>query len=231
MKNSTSLPINQWSQDDRPREKLLLKGRSALSDAELIAILIGSGSKNETAVSLARRILQSNAQNLNQLAKLSIADLQQYKGIGEAKAISIIAALEIGRRRRLEEAMEVPKIADSQSVFKLMQPLIGDLAHEEFWIVFLNNSNKVLHKFQLSKGGLTGTLVDIRLIYKKALEVSATALILCHNHPSGKLQPSPSDIEITRKIKDAGKLMDIQVLDHLIITEKAYFSFADEGRL
>ena len=231
MKNSTSLPINQWSQDDRPREKLLLKGRSALSDAELIAILIGSGSKNETAVSLARRILQSNAQNLNQLAKLSIADLQQYKGIGEVKAISIIAALEIGRRRRLEEAMEVPKIADSQSVFKLMQPLIGDLAHEEFWIVFLNNSNKVLHKFQLSKGGLTGTLVDIRLIYKKALEVSATALILCHNHPSGKLQPSPSDIEITRKIKDAGKLMDIQVLDHLIITEKAYFSFADEGRL
>jgi len=231
VKNSTSLPINQWSQDDRPREKLLLKGRSALSDAELIAILIGSGSKNETAVSLARRILQSNAQNLNQLAKLSIADLQQYKGIGEVKAISIIAALEIGRRRRLEEAMEVPKIADSQSVFKLMQPLIGDLAHEEFWIVFLNNSNKVLHKFQLSKGGLTGTLVDIRLIYKKALEVSATALILCHNHPSGKLQPSPSDIEITRKIKDAGKLMDIQVLDHLIITEKAYFSFADEGRL
>ncbi len=231
MKNSTSLPINQWSQDDRPREKLLLKGRSALSDAELIAILIGSGSKNETAVSLARRILQSNAQNLNQLAKLSIADLQQYKGIGEVKAISIIAALEIGRRRRLEEAMEVPKIADSQSVFKLMQPLIGDLAHEEFWIVFLNNSNKVLQKFQLSKGGLTGTLVDIRLIYKKALEVSATALILCHNHPSGKLQPSPSDIEITRKIKDAGKLMDIQVLDHLIITEKAYFSFADEGRL
>ncbi len=231
MKKSKSLPITEWSLDDRPREKLLLKGNAALSDAELLAILIGSGSRNESAVALSKRILQTNSYNLNQLARLTITDLQKFKGIGQAKAVTIVAALELGRRRRLEKALEKPKITSSKAVFELMQPVIGDLAHEEFWVVYLNNSNKVITKVQMSKGGLTGTLVDTRLIYKKAIEVSATGIILCHNHPSEKLQPSQSDKDITQKIKAAGKVMDISVLDHLIITEKAYFSFADEGML
>jgi DNA repair protein RadC len=221
--------IKSWAEDDRPREKLQLKGKSALSDAELIAILIGSGSKNESAVDLSKRILGSIDNNLNKLGKLSITDLQKFKGIGEAKAITIITALELGRRRRLEEALVVPKITSSKAVFDLMQPLIGELQHEEFWIVYLNNSNKVLLKEQSSKGGLTGTLVDVRLVFKKAIDVSATAIILCHNHPSGKLQPSTADKSITEKLKRAGETLDIKVLDHLIITENAYFSFADES--
>jgi DNA repair protein RadC len=221
--------IKSWAEDDRPREKLILKGKTALSDAELIAILLGSGSRNESAVDLAKRILSSIDNNLNKLGKLSVSDLQKFKGIGEAKAISIITALELGRRRRLEEAMVVPKITSSKSVFELMQPLIGELQHEEFWIVYLNNSNKVLLKEQSSKGGLTGTLVDVRLVFKKALDLFATAIILCHNHPSGKLQPSQADKSITEKLKRAGETLDIKVLDHLIITENAYFSFADES--
>jgi len=231
MEKKKSLPITQWSLDDRPREKLLLKGNTALSDAELLAILISSGSKNESAVELAKRMLKASSQNINKLARLSISDLQKFKGIGQAKAVSIVAALELGKRRRLETALEVQKISSSKSVFELMQPIIGDLKHEEFWVVYLNNSNNVLVKEQLSKGGLTGTLVDTRLIYKKAIEVGATGIILCHNHPSEKLTPSQSDKEITRKITAAGKVMDIAVLDHLIVTEKAYFSFADEGIL
>ncbi|RXP63275.1 JAB domain-containing protein [Lutibacter sp. HS1-25] len=226
-----SLSIKAWAEDDRPREKLLLKGKSALSDAELIAILIGSGSRNESAVDLSKRILNSIENNLNTLGKLTALDLQKFKGIGEAKAISIITALELGRRRRLEEALEVPKITSSKSVFEIMQPLIGELQHEEFWIVYLNNSNKVLLKEQLSKGGLTGTLVDVRLVFKRALDLFATAVILCHNHPSGKLQPSVADKSITSKLKLAGETLDIKVLDHLIITENAYFSFADESIL
>jgi DNA repair protein RadC len=221
--------IKSWAEDDRPREKLILKGKTALSDAELIAILLGSGSRNESAVDLAKRILSSIDNNLNKLGKLSVSDLQKFKGIGEAKAISIITALELGRRRRLEEAMVVPKITSSKSVFELMQPLIGELQHEEFWIVYLNNSNKVLLKEQSSKGGLTGTLVDVRLVFKKAVDLFATAIILCHNHPSGKLQPSQADKSITEKLKRAGETLDIKVLDHLIITENAYFSFADES--
>jgi DNA repair protein RadC len=224
-----SLSIKSWAEDDRPREKLMLKGKSVLSDAELIAILIGSGSRNESAVELSKRILSSIENNLNALGKLSIADLQKFKGIGEAKAISIITALELGRRRRLEEALEVPKITSSKSVFEIMQPILGELPHEEFWIIYLNNSNKVLLKEQLSKGGLTGTLVDVRLVFKKALDLFATAIILCHNHPSGKLQPSTADKSITNKLKLAGETLDIKVLDHLIITENAYFSFADES--
>jgi DNA repair protein RadC len=231
MQKKISLPISKWSLDDRPREKLLLKGNQSLSDAELIAILIGSGSKDESAVDLAKRILNANANNLNKLARLTISDLQKFKGIGEAKAISIIAALELGRRRRLETALKIPKITSSQAVFELMQPIIGDLSHEEFWIIFLNNSNKVIAKQQLSKGGLTGTLVDTRIIFKKAVEVLATGIIVCHNHPSGKLNPSSSDKNITKKIKEAGRVMDINLVDHLIITEKAYFSFADEDIL
>lgn len=221
--------IKSWAEDDRPREKLLLKGKSALSDAELIAILLGSGSKNENAVDLAKRILNSVENNLNKLGKLTVSDLKKFKGIGEAKAISIITALELGRRRRLEEALVPGKITSSKAVFEIMQPIIGELQHEEFWIIYLNNSNKVLLKEQSSKGGLTGTLVDVRLVFKKAINLFATAIILCHNHPSGKLKPSMADKSITQKLKQAGETLDIKVLDHLIITENAYFSFADEN--
>lgn len=221
--------IKLWAEDDRPREKLLTKGKQALSDAELIAILISSGSRNESAVELSKRILASINNNLSALGKLSVTDLIKFKGIGEAKAISIITALELGRRRRLEEAMELPKITSSKTVFEIMQPLIGEIATEEFWIVYLNNSNKILHKSQLSSGGLTGTVVDVRLVFKKAVEINSTAIILCHNHPSGNTKPSDADIQLTKKMKLGGETLDVKVLDHLIITEKAYFSFADEG--
>ncbi|WP_179022364.1 RadC family protein [Winogradskyella forsetii] len=228
---STSFSIKNWSQDDQPREKLRDKGKTSLSDAELIAILIGSGNREESAVALCKRIFASVDNNLNALGKLSIAQLMEFKGIGEAKAITIAAALELGRRRRLEDTLQLDKIISSRSVFEVMQPIIGDLPHEEFWILYLNNSNKVIHKNQLSKGGITGTLVDVRLVLKNALEVGATALILCHNHPSETLKPSKSDREVTQKLKAAAESLDIKVLDHLIITEKAYFSFADENIL
>ena len=224
-------PINQWAEDDRPREKFLLKGKAALSDSELLAILIGSGSRNESAVQLCQRILASANNNLNQLGKLSIQQLMDFKGIGEAKAISIAAALELGRRRRSEDAVELDKITSSKAVFNIMQPLIGELLHEEFWVLFLNNSNKVIHKAQLSKGGMTGTVVDTRIIFKTALEYNAISLILTHNHSSGKLLASESDKEITRKLQLAGKQMEIMVLDHVIITESSFYSFADEGIL
>ncbi len=226
---SSSFSIKNWSQDDQPREKLRDKGRAALSDAELVAILIGSGNREESAVALCKRILASVDNNLSELGKLSIAELMTFKGIGEAKAISITAALELGRRRRGEEALQKHKISSSASVFELLQPIIGELPHEEFWIIYLNNSNKVIQKGQLSKGGITGTLVDVRLVLKKALEVRATGIILAHNHPSGMLKPSEADKQITQKLKTAGESLDIKVLDHLIITEKAYFSFADEN--
>ena len=222
-------PINQWAEDDRPREKFLLKGKSALSDSELLAILIRSGSRNESAVQLCQRILYSANNNLNQLGKLSIKQLTEFKGIGEAKAISIAAALELGRRRRAEDAVELEKITSSRSVFEIMQPIIGELPHEEFWVLYLNNSNKVIHKAQLSKGGITGTVVDSRIIFKTALEYNATSLILTHNHPSGKLFASNADREITKKIKLAGKQLDILVIDHIIITETGFYSFNDEG--
>jgi len=227
----TSFSIKNWSEDDRPREKLLQKGKSTLSNAELIAILIGSGSRNESAVALSKRILAAAALNLNELGKLSASDLMEFKGIGEAKAVTIVAALELGRRRRGAEALEKKKITSSNSVFELMQPIIGELPHEEFWIVYLNNSNKVLQKALLSKGGITGTLVDVRLVLKTALQLGAVGLILTHNHPSGTLKPSQADQQITQKLKKASESLDIKVLDHVIITEKAYFSFADEGLL
>jgi DNA repair protein RadC len=221
--------IKNWAEDDKPREKLMLKGKLALSDAELVAILIGSGSRNESAVSLGKRILSSIDNNLNALGKLSLKQLMEFKGIGEAKAISITAALELGRRRRVEEAVEFQKITSSKAVFKIMQPIIGELPHEEFWVLYLNNSNKVIYKSQLSKGGITGTVVDVRLIFKTALEHNATSVILCHNHPSGKLLASDADKEITKKLKLAGEQLDVKVLDHIIITENGYFSFQDEG--
>ncbi|MDI5950820.1 RadC family protein [Flavobacterium yafengii] len=229
MAENSFFPITNWSENDKPREKLMLKGKSVLSDAELIAILIGSGSRNESAVDLSKRILASVENNLNALGKLSLSQLMQFKGIGEAKAISIIAALELGRRRRAEDAVELKKVTSSKIIFEIMQPIIGELPHEEFWIIYLNNSNKVISKSQLSKGGITGTLVDVRIVFKTALEMGATGLILCHNHPSGTLIPSDADKQITRKLKLAGDSLEIKVLDHLIVTEKNYFSFVDEG--
>lgn len=223
------IPIHQWAEDDRPREKFLLKGKSALSDSELLAILIGSGSRNESAVQLCQRILASTNHNLNLLGKLSISQLTEFKGIGEAKAVAIAAALELGRRRGSEEALILDKITSSKAVFELMHPLIGDLPHEEFWVLYLNNSNKVLYKSQLSKGGLTSTIVDVRLIFKTALEQNATSIILTHNHPSGKLMASEQDIQVTKKIKLASQQLDITLLDHIIIVENGFYSFNDQG--
>jgi len=225
----TNFSIKFWAEDDKPREKLMLKGKQALSDAELIAILIGSGSRNESAVDLSKRILKSVDNNLNALGKLSLKQLMEFKGIGEAKAISIAAAMELGRRRREEETIELKKITSSKAVFEIMQPIIGELPHEEFWVLYLNNSNKVIYKAQLSKGGITGTVVDIRLIFKTAFEQNATSILLTHNHPSGKLQASDADLQITKKLKTAGEQLDVKVLDHIIITENGYLSFQDEG--
>ena len=227
----SSFSIKDWSQDDQPREKLRDKGKAALSDAELVAILIGSGNRDESAVALCKRILASVDHNLNELGKLSIQQLTIFKGIGEAKAIAIAAAMELGRRRRIEDAIEKQKITSSKSVFDLMVPILGELPHEEFWIIYMNNSNKIIQKTQQSKGGITGTLVDVRLVLKTALEVGATSLILVHNHPSGTLKPSQADQQLTQKLKIASESLDIKVLDHVIITEKAYFSFADENMM
>jgi len=196
-----------------------------------LAILIGSGNREESAVDLCKRILASVDNNLNALGKLTIKQLMSFKGIGEAKAISIVGAREIGRRRRLEDAISLDKITSSKTVFETMQPIVGELSHEEFWILYLNNSNKIIKKNQLSKGGITGTLVDVRLVLKTALEYGATSLILCHNHPSGALKPSQADKDITQKLKKGAQSLDIKVLDHLIITEQSYFSFADEDLL
>jgi DNA repair protein RadC len=228
-KMEQNFSIKNWADDDKPREKLMLKGKSSLSDAELIAILIGSGSRNESAVELSKRILSSVDNNLNNLGKLSITKLTEFKGIGEAKAISIMAAMELGRRRRSEETLELKKITSSKEVYNIMQPIIGELPHEEFWIIYLNNANKAIHKAQLSKGGITGTVVDNRMIFKLAFEQNATGIILVHNHPSGKLVPSEADISITKQLKLAGKQLSILIQDHIIITENGHYSFNDEG--
>ncbi|MBO0321703.1 DNA repair protein RadC [Muricauda sp. CAU 1633] len=226
-----SFSIKNWADDDKPREKLVQKGSFVLSDAELIAILIGSGNKDESAVELSKRILASVGHNLNELGKLTVNQLKKFKGIGEAKAVTIAAALEMGRRRRGEEAQKVTKVSASKDVFELMYPLMGELQHEEFWIVYLNNSNKVIHKSQLSKGGITGTLVDVRLVLKQALDLGAVGIILAHNHPSGTLKPSAADKQITDKLKKASEALDIKILDHLILAQHHYFSFADQGIL
>ena len=225
------LTIKSWATEDRPREKLMSKGASVLSTTELLAILIGSGNKKESAVDLSKRILESVQYNIHELAKLSLKKLTAFHGIGPAKAIAIVTALELGKRRQLETFIQKPKISSSQEVFSMMQPLMGSLAHEEFWVLYLNNSNEVLSKHQLSKGGITATLVDVRLLFKKAIEMSAVAIVICHNHPSGTLNPSREDKQITKKIKDGGLSLDIKLLDHLIITEKSYFSFADNGEI
>jgi DNA repair protein RadC len=224
-------PITAWAEDDRPREKLLLKGKSALSDAELIAILIGSGTKELSAVELSKQILVSQENNLGALAKLNVEELMRHKGIGEAKAISIIAALELGRRRNQEAPEERIQIRSSRDAFTLLQPDLGDLHHEEFIVLMLNRNNKVTSKERISSGGVTGTVVDPKVIFKRALDKRAAAIVLAHNHPSGNLSPSKQDIALTKQVVEAGRLLEISVIDHLIVTDGGYYSFADEGML
>lgn len=223
--------IKSWAEEDRPREKLLTKGRHVLTEAELIAILIGSGSKDETAVELSKRILGSVDNNLNALGKLSVQELIRFKGVGEAKAISIIAALELGRRRKESETVKREKVTTSKDVFEIMKSYFLDLPHEEFWMLILNRANAVIKKELISRGGVTGTVVDTKIIFKTAIEHYANSIILCHNHPSGNLKPSDADIKITKNIKEAAKIMEIPLADHLIITDNGYYSFADEGML
>jgi DNA repair protein RadC len=223
--------IKSWSPEDRPREKLLLKGKSVLSDAELIAILLGTGTTTLSAVDLAKRILQSADNNLHSLANLSVNDLTKIKGIGEAKAISIVAALELGRRRKDVEPHERPKVSASKDAYEIIKADLLDLPHEEFWIMLLNRANRVIKKQQVSQGGVAGTVADPKIIFKIAIEELASGIIVAHNHPSGNLTASHADITLTQKLKDGGKLLEIQVLDHLIIAGHKYFSFADEGLL
>jgi DNA repair protein RadC len=226
-----SIKITDWAVGDRPREKFIQNGTASLSDAELLAILISSGTKDKSAVDLGRELLGMANNNLNYLGKLTIADLRKVRGIGPARAVTIAAALELGRRRKLSEVQYVPQIRSSKDVSDIFQPLLSDLLHEEFWILFLNRSNKVISRMKLSQGGISGTVTDVRLVMKKAIECLASGIIVCHNHPSGNLNPSESDTKITQKIKEAGNLMDIQLLDHLIISDKDYYSFADNGVL
>lgn len=231
MNEYKKLNIKEWAVEDRPREKLLQNGTRSLSDAELIAILIGSGNINETAVELSRRILNSVNNNLNELSRKSVDSLKVFKGIGEAKAISIVAALELGKRRKEAEVFSKNKITGSKDAADFFQPVLGDLDHEEFWVMLLDRGNKILDSFMISQGGISGTVIDVRIILKTAIEKLASAIILCHNHPSGTMQASEADLKITRKINDAAKLMDISVLDHIIIGQNNYLSFADEGML
>ena len=223
--------IKSWAEEDRPREKMLLKGRASLSDAELIAIILGSGSRDESAVALAKRVLSIVGHNLHELGKLSLTDLMQFKGIGEAKAISIAAALEIGRRRSITSPQIKPVITSSQEAYDLIKSTISDMAHEEMWIILLNQSNRVIKKVKMSSGGSTATIVDIKMIFKAVIEAQAQSIILVHNHPSGSLTPSRADKEITNKIKEAAKYLDLNLMDHIIVAETGYYSFVDHGDL
>lgn len=231
MEDVSKLSIKAWAEDDRPREKLLIKGRSALSDAELIAILIGSGTREVSAVELSQHILNSVNNDLHELGRKQVTDLMKFKGIGEAKAITIAAALELGRRRKSAEHQNRRKITASQHAYEEMLPVYQDLPHEEFWILLLNRSNKVMKRVPISRGGVSGTVADPKLIFKPALDALASSMILSHNHPSGNLSPSRQDIELTRKMIQAGKVLDIAVLDHIIVTDNGYYSFADEGQM
>ena len=227
--NKSSTSIKNWAIDDRPREKLMLKGRENLSDSELLAILIGTGSRTASALDLAKEVLGLGHNNLHELGKLSLHELMKIKGIGEAKAISIAAALELGRRRSISPIIGKPIIRSSQDLINYLKIVLKDYSHEVFAVVFMNRANKVNHFEMISFGGITYTIVDPRVIFKKALEVNATSILLCHNHPSGNLKPSRADEEITQKLKNAGKLLDINVVDHIIVSEEGHFSFADEG--
>lgn len=223
--------IKNWAVDDRPREKMTTKGNEALTDSELIAILIQSGNKEKSAVDLARDVLQLGNYNLSRLGKLHISDFQRIKGIGKARAITLAAALELGRRRQIAEGVEQKEVSNSKTAAEILVPLLGDLHHERFCLICLSASNKLLHYEFISSGGLTGTVVDTKLVYKIALQHLATKLIIAHNHPSGNLKPSISDKNITEKIKQGARLLDLSLMDHLIIADKKYFSFADEGLL
>ena len=225
------MSIKSLAEDDRPREKFLLKGKSAVSDSELLAIIMGSGNRTESAVELARRILNSVDNNWHRLAQLSIKDLTKFKGVGEAKAISIATALEIGNRKSQQEVLERQQISSSRDAYDVLQPYLSDLSTEEFWVIFLNHQNKILYKACLFRGGIASSVADVRVIFKSALEHFSTGIIVSHNHPAGSLKPSQQDIDITKKIKDAGKLLDIELLDHLIIAQNKYFSFRDEDLL
>ena len=223
--------IKSWAEEDRPREKMLAKGKEALSNAELIAILIGSGNSKETAVDLSKRILHDNKDNLIELSRLTINDLMKYNGIGEAKAVTIAAALELGRRRRFSEALEKPSIKNSQVAYECFYAHLSDLNHEQFWIMLLNNANKVIKMEKVGVGGMTGTTADPKKIFKCALENNAASIMLCHNHPSGNVVPSNADKQITNNLVKAGQFLEIKILDHIIIGNDNYFSFADEGIL
>ena len=226
------LTIREWSEDDRPREKMLRKGTSSLSDAELLAILIGSGNRDESAVELARRIMRECDDNINELARLTIADLcKKFKGIGEAKAITIKAALELGKRRKTSDFLERKQILSSRDLFELFEPLLIDLVHEEFWIVFMNGANKVLSTHKLTQGGIQQTIVDVPLLLKMSLERLAQSIAVAHNHPSGQNKPSSEDENITRRIKQGCDAIGIRLLDHIIVARGKYYSFADEGLL
>lgn len=227
----TKISIKAWAEEDRPREKLNAQGRRALSDAELIAILIGSGNRDESAVELSKRILHHYGNDLNKLGKVSVNELSRFKGIGEAKAISIIAALELGRRRSDTETKVADVITGSHSAWQILRRHLVDLNHEEFWILLLSRNNKVIAKELISKGGLSGTVADPKIIFSIALQHQASSIILAHNHPSGNLKPSQQDIDLTKKLYQAGKILDINVFDHLIITDDGFLSFADEGLL
>jgi len=230
-KNATHFTIREWSIDDRPREKMLIKGEQSLSNAELLALLIGSGNQGESAVHLMQRLLASVENNMAKLHKMALEKLMDWKGIGPAKAVKIKAALEIGKRIQLETPKEQLNCTRSIDAYRLFQPVLSFLEHEEFWVAYLNQQNRVIIHQCLSKGGIASTTVDVRLVLKKALEVGATALILAHNHPTGNLVPSQADRQLTAKIQKAAKVIDIQLLDHLIVSENGYFSFADENIL
>lgn len=221
--------LKTWAEDERPREKLLKHGRHILSDSELLAILIRTGTKNKTAIDVAREILSKHNNDLTELAKLSVKELAKFNGMGEVKAITIIAALELGRRKRESESQQKKTLTSSADAYEAVLPLLGDLPHEEFVILMLNRANYIINKFKLSKGGVAGTVVDQKIVFKEALENLASGIILCHNHPSGNLKPSPEDLTITKKLKLAGDLLDIKVMDHIIVAGNNYFSFADEG--
>lgn len=225
------LSINQWAVEDRPREKMEQKGAEALSDAELLAILIGSGSAEESAVELMRRILSDCSNNLNTLGKMSVEELQQYKGIGQAKAITIQAACELGKRRKLAEVQERARMDSSRIIYEFMHPRMQDLSHEECWVILLNNALKVIDTVCVSKGGLTATAVDVRCVLREALMKRATLIILCHNHPSGSIRPSSDDDKLTARLQKACAAVDIRLLDHVVITDGLYYSYQDEGKL
>lgn len=225
-----NLPINLWAEDDRPREKMLLKGAHALSDAELLAILIATGTRELSAVDLGKKILALTGNQLNELGKLSIKDFKKVKGIGEAKAITIAAALELGRRRKLDESKQAHQfITSSKQAADYFLPLLSDLKHEEFWVGYLNRRHKIIELKKVSEGGVAGTVADPKIIFKHAVELLASSIILAHNHPSGNLSPSEADKQLTKKLVQGGKMLDILVVDHLIISDQRFYSFADEG--